>query len=362
MYFPGLDGLRFLAFLLVFIHNAPAVLPGQAFAILHNYGWIGVDLFLSLSAFLLTRLLINEYEQKGSFSIPWFYIRRTLRIWPLYFLVVLLSTAVTIHLSGWTPSAVLRFAGLMTFTENILAVWFSFNTFAFIPQLWTISYEEQFYAILPWALRWLLKKSEAGKWTFAAVFFLVCVSLRALFVYWDVPYPAIYVLPFTHFVAILGGFMLGLGLLDRLFEKVPRWLLVLTAFAYLGLVVTLPNKEVIGWHLILTYPGLSTTLLVYAILHDPQNFFSRLLAHGVMSHPGKISYGLYMYHFFGLNVAHYLANRLGISQGEVIRYPVFILAAGFVVTFSFAELSYRYFEKPFLKLKERFTFIASRPV
>jgi peptidoglycan/LPS O-acetylase OafA/YrhL len=138
--------------------------------------------------------------------------------------------------------------------------------------------------------------------------------------------------------------------------------LFLVAFAYLGVVVLLPNKEVIGWHLLVAYPGLSTTLFVYGILHGRDKWYSKLLAHKLVSHPGKISYGLYMFHFFGLNFAYYLANILHILPQEGINYPAFILIVGFIVTFSCAELSYRFFEKPFLRLKERFTHIFSRPV
>jgi peptidoglycan/LPS O-acetylase OafA/YrhL len=360
-YYPELDGLRFLAFLLVFVHNAPVVLPFSLLVILHDYGWIGVDLFLCLSAFLLTRLLINEYGRNGSVNIRYFYVRRILRIWPLYFLVALLATAVTTHIYNWTPATFLRFVGLMTFTDNFMAAWLGFNTFAFAPHLWTISYEEQFYVIIPWALRWLLKRGEQTKWMVCAGIFTAFMGLRALLIYLNVPYPAIYVLPFTHFVAILGGFMLGLGLLDKAFKNVPRWFLLLLGFAYLGVVISLPNKEIPGWHLIITYPGISVTLIVYSIVHGEGTPATKLLKNKVIAYLGKISYGLYMYHFFGLNVGLFLAESMGLAT-QSIEFALIILSAGLVVTFAYAEVSYRFIEKPFLKLKERFTFIPSRPV
>src|SRR5262245_16629502 len=65
-YYPELDGLRFIAFLLVFIHNAPSVSSSKTWTLLHDYGWIGVDLFFCLSGFLITRLLVTEYQHNGT--------------------------------------------------------------------------------------------------------------------------------------------------------------------------------------------------------------------------------------------------------------------------------------------------------
>src|SRR5690606_2476800 len=87
---PELDGLRFIAFLLVFLHHLP--FPSEWLARspllsrIHAFGWIGVDIFLVLSAYLLTRLAIEERRHTGRFDVVRFYMRRALRIWPLYFL------------------------------------------------------------------------------------------------------------------------------------------------------------------------------------------------------------------------------------------------------------------------------------
>lgn len=345
----------------VFIHNAPAVLPIFPFTTLHDFGWIGVDLFLCLSAFLLTRLLVNEHAQNGSFSTRKFYVRRILRIWPLYFLAVVLATAATTHIVNWTPSIFIRFIGLMTFTDNLMAVFYSFNTFVFASHLWTISYEEQFYAIIPWILRWLLKHGSKYKWAVIAGIFATGVCIKAVLIYLNSPYPTLYVLPFTHFVAILGGFMMGLGLFDEPFRKAPHWLLLLLGVAYLALVVALPNQNVPGWHLIVTYPGISMTLIVYAVIHGRDSFYSRMLRNKTLVYLGRISYGLYVFHYFGLNFGLFLAEYFGVSS-QGFEFPLMILLAGFIVTLSYAEVSYRFLEKPFLRLKERFTMIPSRPV
>ncbi len=86
-YLPEVDGLRFFAFLLVFIHHF-RVSENVFFKYLHEFGWVGVDLFFLLSAFLLTYLLRREYSEKNNINIRFFFIRRVLRIWPLYFIYI----------------------------------------------------------------------------------------------------------------------------------------------------------------------------------------------------------------------------------------------------------------------------------
>lgn len=80
LYFPELDSLRFLAFLAVFIHHAPFAGFIEGWETLHRYGWIGVDVFLCLSAFLFAKLLFAEHTQKGGINVRYFYLRRLLRI------------------------------------------------------------------------------------------------------------------------------------------------------------------------------------------------------------------------------------------------------------------------------------------
>ncbi len=361
-YYPELDGLRFVAFLLVFFHNAPAVLPIFPFTVIHDFGWIGVDMFLSLSALLLTRLLLNEHQRNGKFKIRNFYARRALRIWPLYFLAVFLAALATTELHSWTSVSVYRLVGLMTFTDNWMAAFFvGFNGFAFAPHLWTISYEEQFYAILPWVLRWFLKFQDKFKWLLVVPIVAIGIAIRAWLISLNAPYPIIYVLPLTHFIAIIGGFIAGLGLLDKPLQKVPSWLLLLIGFSYLGVIVSLPNQYTTGWHLMFTYPGISTTLIVHVFTRSEKCTYGALLRNNFMVYLGKISFGLYIYHFFGLNFGLFLVEIWGIASKSIL-FPIIVLTAGFIVTLSYAEITYRFFEKPFLRQKEKFTMVPSRPV
>lgn len=100
IYFPELDGLRFFAFLLVFVHHHILLKKVPIFSILHTEGWVGVDLFFALSAFLFTKLLIAEYNKTKTISFRKFYIRRIFRIWPIYFLFIGFSVALYLSFYG----------------------------------------------------------------------------------------------------------------------------------------------------------------------------------------------------------------------------------------------------------------------
>jgi peptidoglycan/LPS O-acetylase OafA/YrhL len=148
-YFPELDGLRFFAFLLVFIHHSEVISSNPYWLALRDYGWMGVDLFLCLSAFLFTKLLYTEYQRTGTINIPYFYVRRTLRIWPLYYVVTFALILQTVSQLGSSGLA-WRTIGMLTFTDNLLtAAFLTYNPFLYASHLWTIAYEEQFYAVIP---------------------------------------------------------------------------------------------------------------------------------------------------------------------------------------------------------------------
>ena len=98
-YVPQLDGLRFIAFLLVFAHHGQRLsnllssgsIGRSVLDFLERRGWFGVDLFLVLSAFLITSLLLIEYDRHRNISLRGFYMRRILRIWPLYYLMTMVG-------------------------------------------------------------------------------------------------------------------------------------------------------------------------------------------------------------------------------------------------------------------------------
>lgn len=361
-YFPELDGLRFIAFLLVFIHHAPAFGP-PAWRFIHAYGWIGVDLFFALSAFLFVKLLSKEFDRTGTICIWKFYARRGLRIWPVYALYCLLVMALSaasgrVHFFSW------RGLGLLTFTDNVLTAIRGYNPIAFSEHLWTISYEEQFYLFIPLLLLFLFRSSRARDVEFLGGLAVAFLAVRAAMIWRQAPHPAIWVLPVTHFESILLGIVVGLGGLDRILARVPA-LLVLAVGLLCGWAMTrLGSVETIGWNLMGSYAliGLSTGLVLYFVFRMGKARGMQWLSFGPFVFLGKISYGLYLYHLLGLALGRHLVRHpflRGHWPGSEAA-AIFAVSLGFTV--AIASVSYRYVEKPFLKLKKRYEIIPSRPV
>src|SRR5215211_7923373 len=164
-YHPELDVLRFVAFLAVFMHHA---LPRDASVYIRSGlspaatewllaakegGAFGIDLFFALSSYLITELLLREYANRGSFSISAFYVRRALRIWPLYFTFLVATVFVIptiLPQESFGPVYIVSFA---LFVGNWVCATQGLP-FSVASPLWSISIEEQFYIGWPLLLRW----------------------------------------------------------------------------------------------------------------------------------------------------------------------------------------------------------------
>ena len=221
IYFPELDGLRFFAFILVFIHHNTLFANIPYLSVLKVNGWIGVDLFFVLSAYLFSYLLIAENKKTNTINFRKFYIRRIFRIWPIYFLFVVLSifaTMIVFH-GKLSNDIMIRIFGLFTFSDNIFSSIYGYNKMSFSGHLWTIGYEEQFYIFIPLIIYALVRASF--KIRLLSLFLVVVIfnAIRFYLIYQNVPYPAIYVLPFTHFESIILGIVVGFGGLDFCLKK-----------------------------------------------------------------------------------------------------------------------------------------------
>ena len=172
LYLPVLDGLRFIAFLLVFLHHMPRTIIG--FAAVSRVGWAGVDIFFALSSFLLFYLLSAEQKARGDIDIPKFYWRRLLRIYPLMLLFPLAMLAI---FGGFAPQYYANVAGNVFGIENFL-VWFrGYSQLPYSPHLWSLSYELQMYVVLP--LAFLIYRSAGQKFLLRLLIGIWLVSLGA---------------------------------------------------------------------------------------------------------------------------------------------------------------------------------------
>jgi peptidoglycan/LPS O-acetylase OafA/YrhL len=362
-YQPELDGLRFYAFLGVFVcHTLPVhetsyrglhvPLPWLWPAIVES-GGSGVDLFFALSAFLITSLLLRERQETGSVALRLFYIRRILRIWPLYFLVVAFGIVIAQpkqrHLWYYTQSLPWYYiAGYLLFAGNWVYAAFGAAQSICAP-LWTVSIEEQFYLIWPVLVKTLERRAVIV--VGIATFLLATVSQVAILLS-GTRGNYIYFGSASRCDSLAMGIMLALYA-DRLPKLTAGMRFLLVAGGVIGCLVSWAwldhPKLIVFGHLMIS---LSSGAILYGTLYSR----NKLVTGDWVVRLGKISYGLYMLHTTGLLI---MLSLLRPGHGWKLLAT---MALGFLMTVLLAFASYRWIESPFLRLKTRFATVPSRPI
>jgi peptidoglycan/LPS O-acetylase OafA/YrhL len=365
-YQPELDALRFFAFLGVFIfHAAPRTMdfynaagsPHWLSSLLiatFGAGAYGVDLFFALSAYLITSLLLRERIATGTLDLRGFYLRRILRIWPLYLGFVVFTAIASMLLPG--QHLPLRYvAGYTLLAGNWIYVLYGLPASFAIP-LWTVSIEEQFYLAWPLAVR----KATVRTMSVIVVVLLVIANLwRVWLALSAAPIERMEYNTFTRLDPIAFGILIAV-FVDK-FPPLSRAIRV--ALLATGIVTSIstyvfcisavpPTRST--WQLALGHP--LTSLASAAVLLSVMGSLHPFLRNPTLLYLGKISYGLYVLHEF----AHYCAARL-----IPAATPLTLIAQsaiGLALTILLAAASYRWLESPFLRLKERFAHVRSRPV
>lgn len=351
-YLPTLDGLRFLAFLLVLIHHLPRS-PVPVLGYLHDQGWVGVHIFFALSAYLLARILVLEWKTRGDLSIWRFYARRCLRLWPLYYIFCTAILLYVIVSDSLLPGHTGRYLGLMSFVDNIVSGLTWYNPIPWTAHLWTISLEEQFYLIFPLLLLVSLRYPRLraplliGTW-------VVFIAVRTVCVIFSVAHPFIWTSLFSA-DALLFGTAIGVSGWKPAGTASVRALTCAGAIGGLLCGGVFPGPDVTGAHQVFIYALIAggAVLLLIMSIHDP---LMRFLAVRPLPYLGKISYGLYVFHFLGIALGNALLGYFGVGNWWLRS------AAGFLFTLALAGASYRLIERPFLTLKLKHEAVHTRPV
>jgi peptidoglycan/LPS O-acetylase OafA/YrhL len=361
-YQPELDGLRFYAFLGVFIcHTLP--FDGAFYRRFHlpipwlwgaiaKSGAAGVDLFFALSAFLITSILLREREETGGISLRRFYLRRILRIWPLYFLLIAVGVVLA-HTMAKQSLPWYYVAGYLLFVGNWVHAVFG-RPESICSPLWTVSIEEQFYLIWPLLMKMLRRR---GMIVAAIVTFLLATVCRVGFMLAGSSGGFIYYGSVSRCDSLALGILLAL-FADRLPRLTRRVRCLLLAGGLLGWVASSawlneqPGPVDIRMVLGRLIVSLAAGVILYACLHS----HSKLVRGEWVVRLGKISYGLYMLHLTGILIMLTLFHPVWGWQLLATK------ALGFVMTVILALASYRWVESPFLHLKDKFATVLSRPV
>jgi len=370
-YRPELDVLRFIAFLFVFMTHRTDLAPiDQAqHPWLHAFAQIGVygvPVFFLLSAFLITELLERERDASGGIDVRAFYIRRMLRIWPLYFLVFFGLVLLNRVLPGAGADSPAKWLFFMLFAGN----WYiTFNGWIEYPvnPMWSLSVEEQFYIVIPCL-------AMLGRRALVAVNVAVLALSYAVIVHYargftpTSGFSGQWTNSFVHFQFFAGGMLLALVLRGRqpdwpvatrcavLALAVAAWLV---ASAVFGIKADLPRSTVAeslaGWPLVLA----GATLMLVGMLGMPRRFLPAPLIY-----LGRISYGLYLTHIFFFWLVYDKFKGELTQACDAIGLGAWRDTVGALIAFAgtvlLASLLYRTVETPFLRLKRRFTFVPSR--
>jgi len=350
-YIPQFDGLRGVAILLVLIGHS-GYLEALPHAGMLEYTRFGVDLFFVLSGFLITGILLDSKGSAHYFRN--FYARRVLRIWPLYYAVLFLAFVVApLFKPAMRATAGSVWPAFVFYLQNIALVRRSAYPFG-LGATWSLAVEEQFYLTWP-LLVFLLRKRTLAIVSVSLVFTSLCLRLIAF----SHNAPSGFVHQFTP--ARLDA--ISLGTLAALWLRTPnctlaRW----RAWAYrflgvgvvgvvVGRVLMHRNSSVAGYtFLAITFAGLLGTALVS---DARSSWIGRALSAGWLRYTGKISYGIYLLHYpIFILWSHFL-----VSQGfRQIDAPRNLLGASgqMVLAILAASISWHFFEKPILRLKEQF--------
>ncbi len=372
---PELDGVRGLAIAgvmaLHFVNNqvTPTNTLERAAVTLSNYGLWGVDLFFVLSGFLITGILADARGRDGYFSS--FFIRRALRIFPLYYGVLLVMTVLV-------PPAVLGaldhelldvralWPWLWTYLTNVYLAPETTFSIPYVSHFWSLAIEEHFYLVWPFVI-WSLSTSRAMQ--VSAGLGLLALSLR---LYFGVTAPAqLYadVLTPCRVDALCAGAWFALAARQQ--GGLPRDLTLRIAGVAAALVVALSFWHIVSHAAEVAVLALRTTALavffgalIHAMTHHPGlEGLKAAMRAGWLRHLGRYSYGLYVFH----GIVAYAMHRAAVPAwfagltGLHTLDALLMVTAGVSVSYALALASYHGFEQPFLTLKDRFTPSASPP-
>ncbi len=349
----GLNGIRAIAALSVVISHilqnlVTFGLPGQSGIELASYG---VTMFFTLSGFLITFLLLLEKEKYRDVNIRQFYVRRILRIWPLYYFYLLVSILVLFiynreELTGYTWFYFLLLANVPYILEMQVPV---------IGHYWSLGVEEQFYLFWPWVVK---KVNKLFNWLFGFVILLLLLKLLFWIFYRQtgnpIPLATIHHTRFDCMAIGACGALLYHQRHTRFLRfayALPTQLLMWGAIAVIALnkfhINRLINDELVA--------GI-TVLLIMNVSSNPKTLIR--FDNWYMDYLGKISYGIYVYHPLVIFLAAKCLGSFIKTFDSPYNYMIiYVIVVG--MTILIADLSYRFFESPFLRMKKKFSRIHS---
>jgi peptidoglycan/LPS O-acetylase OafA/YrhL len=344
---PWLDGLRALA--------VAAVLAFHSGATRATGGSVGVDVFFVLSGFLITLLLVREHQSSGRLHLGRFYARRALRLWPA---LVLVAIGILIYANAAKNPAGnanldTTLPGALFYVSDFQAAAGHLPLFGLTEHTWSLSIEEHFYLLWPLLLGVLLARGVRLRTLLAVTAGLTLTSAALPPLLWSGSgsLDRVYYAPDTRAQSLLIGCLLGLIVGAGALPTDPRalrWIRVAGIAGGAGLIAyVIWGSWLDSWNYRggLTLVALAAVAVIAATITAPAGPASRVLAFGPLVALGRISYGIYLWHwpvFVALNGAYL---KMAWLPTLVIRITV---------TLALATASWWLVERRFLRLRHRF--------
>lgn len=347
LYLPGLNGLRAISALAVVVSHIiffSHLHPNSAIHEKHTgleLATYGVTIFFTLSGFLITYILLKEKEI-AQINVGNFYIRRVLRIWPLYygylFLIIILLMSFHVAINK------IQLVFYIFLVPNIPFVFKLFSPLIY--QLWSIGVEEQFYLFFPWLARLSNRRLLSSILSLLAIW--LCIKAGFYFLNNLIP---LRVMQVTRFDTMLIGVLAAILFYDgnkRFINMVTNKLMQLAAWLCLGLVTInkfnvsdLINHEIIS---------LAAAIIIVGQISNRNKIIN--LETPLLNFIGRISYGIYIIHPLVIFTVSTIFNKVFNSNsiGVTVLFYIVVLTC----TILFSKLSYGLFETKFLNIKERF--------
>ncbi len=388
---PTLDGMRGLAVLLVLMFHFAWTFPGDDPALatsfvdkvavqLHAFmwsGWMGVDLFFVLSGYLITRGLVTDSKKPLSTRMKMFWMRRVLRIFPLYYAVVIVGTVVTLAFGAqWIPGL-----PYWLYMQNYVLA-FDHEVMRWTAHFWSLAIEEQFYFVWPIVALTVPRRKLIPT---ILILILITVGLRAgltfkganigLFQQWFADQPGgveggiakfVYRATFTRADGLLLGAFVAVTQREvrhpvaQVWRRLRKPIFVGTALALLGLYAWATglndyDRRVIGVGYVMLALLFASGVSLCAD-HVIGERARRFLSWGPLVSCGKVSYGMYIFHWplVVLGVPYLMKWQEGQPTAVQMAISGAFVVSGIAFIWVVASLSFRFFESPFLKLKSRF--------
>ena len=361
-YFPNLDSPRFFAFLLIFIRHViytqnPEIKNTSVYSFYNvhlNAGVLALDFYITLSGFLITWIIIEEYEFTEKFNLLYFWQKRSLRILPLYFSLVALGYIMiwgARNYLGETVNNIPPLPWLLTFTLNFYIIKHGQAFLFFIVFLWIISVQEQFYVLWGLVMKYLKKKLVP------VCIFLIIASL--VFRIWAIHQPQNLLFNSLSWIgnfaagALVALFCMRKGKIFSRLTDCPKWVSLLF---YLLLAANILFFDNIYSSSLMIVPERLIASLLFIFIIFEQSFVSRKLVEmgksNLLNYLGRISYGLFCYHGLVILLYERVMQQVTFTEkplGVYLINPLII----FALTVIISALSYEYFEKPVMYLSYR---------